>query len=176
MGIFTKETRTVFRRDEAGAVDNVEHIGNAAINAERIDQRRGDRTARWNSFKGNIRNDLNDRVQRRALEKAAYKEEYHKARIERAKRGGREAGLHGGFSSMVFNPPVNKGKKKKGNMVWHDPFSTPYRNAPVKKNKAPSFKYAVVGGKAYKVANIVRNKKKSYTNPVDSFLNNIPRF
>jgi len=169
MGIFTKETRTVFHRNEAGEVAEVEHIGNARINAER--------KTRWEKAKEAWHESQAERAAQRKVEREAYKQSYQKARVESAHRRGASAGKQGGMYMprvSYYAPPPQKKRKTGGNFYWTDPMT--FGLTRVKKKKKVHQRYAVVGGKAYPVAGKgghYKVKPKKYVDPVQVYMRRI---
>ena len=101
MGLFTKKEKIHFERNNAGEVVNVERTGDTGrrsrtpISDELMKQ----------SPKVKKRS---ERLEQRRLEKQAYREAYQKARIESAKKRGKQSG------SMTMGQRFDKATKQIG--------------------------------------------------------------
>jgi len=186
MGIFTKESRTKFIRNEAGNVVEVENKSNAQINADRIDDKRAARAEKLDNFKNKIKSYAAEKAEQRSLERQAYKESYSKGRIERAHHHGKQQGRYGS-SSVVGNifgsPPMTR--KKNGNQQRQSSgynnlfgFNAPRQQIKKTRHHVQQQHYVVVQGKAYAVAGSGKkhhHKQKKKSKPYDVMTAHIPK-
>lgn len=137
MSIFRKKTRTHFERDKAGRITSVTRTGDVG-------------TPIYDSLKGQVKTTLKESKKKRKDRRQIYSEEYEKAAHKelkaKAKRKAKAkytgGGIASGFASGFGLQPV--------------PSSYPR----TRKKKARK-KYAVVGGKAYPLAQKKRKTTKS---------------
>lgn len=153
IGLFRKEEKTHFERDESGRVVKVEREG-------------GGRTPISDRLLSQVKT---EKKVRKEEYRKAYQEAKHKATLERMKREGKRAG------SMSMSDKFNR----VANRIETQPYSTKNNYNPFgslfdsgikyRPKKASSVKYKVIGGKAYPVAGSSKKKKKRSSRSGSSF-------
>ena len=148
MGLFRKEEKVHFVRDDAGKVVEVQRSGDVGTPVSDRLLAKQDRKSQ--------------RLERRREYRKAYDEARHEAKLKRMKQAGSHAGstsMSDRFNNVAGSIQTRPYSTHRNSNPFGSMFDTGMKH-PKTRKKSSSKKYTIVGGKAYPIAGTGKKKKK----------------